>query len=85
MSRYISNLGKSHFKVVKGILRYLSGTKDMFICFAKSNSGVLGNTNLDYVGNFGYQKVNYRIHFHIIWWCNILDVLSIEMCGIIYY
>ena len=42
VSRFMSDPGKKHWEVVKGILRYLSGTKDMCICFGKSNSGVLG-------------------------------------------
>ncbi len=43
--------GKKHWEAVKGILRYLSGTRDMCICFGKSNSGVLGYTDSDYAGN----------------------------------
>ena len=51
VSRFMSDPGKKHWETVKGILRYLSGTKDMCICFGKSNSGVLGYTDLDYAGN----------------------------------
>ena len=47
----MSDPGKKHWEVVKGILRYLSGTKDMCICFGKSNSGVLGYKDSDYAGN----------------------------------
>ena len=52
----MSNPGKKHWEVVKGILRYLSGTKDMCICFGKSNSGVLGYTDSDCVGNFDNRR-----------------------------
>lgn len=34
VSRYQSNLGKAHGQTVKGIMRYLKGTKDMKLCFA---------------------------------------------------
>lgn len=34
VSRYQSNLGKAHGQAVKGIMRYLKGTKDMKLCFA---------------------------------------------------
>ena len=51
VSRFMSDLGEKHWEAVKGILRYLSGTKDMCICFGKSNSGVLGYTDSDYAGN----------------------------------
>ena len=36
---------------MKGILRYLSGTRYMCICFGKRNSGVLGYRDSDYAGN----------------------------------
>ena len=51
VSRFMSDPGKKHWEAVKGILSYLSGTKDMCICFGKSNSGVLGYTDSDYAGN----------------------------------
>ena len=51
VSRFMADPGKKHWEAVKGILRYLSGTKDMCICFGKSNSGVLGYTDSDYAGN----------------------------------
>ena len=47
----MSDPGKKHWEVLKGNLRYLSGTKDMCICFGKSNIGVLGYTDSDYAGN----------------------------------
>jgi len=39
VSRFMSDPGKKHWEEMKGILRYLSGTKDMCICFGQSNSG----------------------------------------------
>ena len=51
VSRFMSDPRKKHWEAVKGILRYLSGTKDMCICFGKRNSGVLGYTDSDYAGN----------------------------------
>ena len=56
VSRYMSNPRKKHWEAVKGILRYLSGTKDMCLCFGKSISGVLGYTNSDYAGNFDNRR-----------------------------
>ena len=58
MSRYMLDPGKKHWEVVKGILRYLNGTKYMCICFGKSNSGVLGYTDLDYAWNFDNKRSN---------------------------
>ena len=54
----MSDPGKKHWEAVKGILRYLSGTKDMCICFGKSNSGVLGYTDSDYAGNSHNRRPN---------------------------
>ena len=56
VSRYMSNPRKKHWEAVKGILRYLSGTKCMCICFGKSNNGVLGYTDSDYAGNSDNRK-----------------------------
>ena len=33
VSRYMANPGKKHWEAVKGIMRYLKGTKGMRICF----------------------------------------------------
>ena len=36
VSRYMSNLGKKHWEVVKGIMRYLNGTRKLCICFGRN-------------------------------------------------
>ena len=33
VSKYMSNPGKKHWEVVKGIMRYLKATKSMCICY----------------------------------------------------
>ena len=33
VSRFMSNLGKQHWDVVKWIIRYLKGTPDFVLCF----------------------------------------------------
>ena len=35
VSRYMSNCGKKHWEVVKGVMRYLNGTKELCICFGR--------------------------------------------------
>jgi len=37
VSRYMSNLGKEHWMVVKWILKYLIGTTNQELCFGGSN------------------------------------------------
>ena len=65
VSRYMSNLGKKHWEAVKGIMRYLSGTQDMCICFGKRDASVEGYTNADYVGDLGQEKVHIRVHIYV--------------------
>ena len=40
VSRYMANPGKKHWEAVKGIMRYLKGTKDLCICFGKQKTSV---------------------------------------------
>ena len=42
ISRYMANPGKKHWDAVKGIMRYLKGTKEMCICFGKHDAIVHG-------------------------------------------
>ncbi|MCO5548943.1 hypothetical protein L7F22_002407 [Adiantum nelumboides] len=48
VNRFMSNPGKKHWEAVKGVLRYLNGTKDMCICFGKDDLSVVGYTDADY-------------------------------------
>ena len=46
--RYMSNLGRKHWEVVKHILKYIRGTKDAHLTFGSNNSTeVEGYTNSD--------------------------------------
>ena len=52
VSRYMTNLGREHWNVVKWIFRYLKGTAEHEILFSrqlKTNS-VVGYMNADYAG-----------------------------------
>ncbi|MCO5560166.1 hypothetical protein L7F22_013773 [Adiantum nelumboides] len=48
VSRFMSNPGKKHWEAVKGVLRYLNGTKDMCIFFGKGDLSVVGYTDVNY-------------------------------------
>ena len=48
VSRYMSNPGKKHWEVVKGIMRYLNGTRKFFICFGRNGACVFGYTDANY-------------------------------------
>ena len=56
VSRYMSNLGKKHWEVVKGIMRYLSHTKSMRLCYGSQDLSVKGYTDLDYEGDLDKQR-----------------------------
>ena len=56
VSRYMANPRKKHWEAVKGIMRYLKGTKDFCICFGKQKASVIGFTDADYDGHVDYRK-----------------------------
>ncbi|MCO5607397.1 hypothetical protein L7F22_061593 [Adiantum nelumboides] len=56
VSRFMSNPGKKHWEVVKGVLRYLNGTKDRCICFGKGKLSVVGYTDADYAGDLDKRR-----------------------------
>ncbi|MCO5570927.1 hypothetical protein L7F22_024657 [Adiantum nelumboides] len=56
VSRFMSNAGKKHWEAVKGVLRYLNGTKDMCICFGKGDLSVVGYIDADYAGDLDKRR-----------------------------
>ncbi|MCO5608820.1 hypothetical protein L7F22_063037 [Adiantum nelumboides] len=56
VSRFMSNPGKEHQKVVKGVLQYLAGTKDKCICFGKGKLSVVGYIDADFVGDLDKRR-----------------------------
>ena len=56
VSRYMSNPGKKHWEVVKGILRYLKATKNMRICYGSQELSVKGFTDSDYAGDLDNRR-----------------------------
>ena len=56
VSRYMSNPGKKHWEAVKGVMRYLNGTKELCICFGKKEACVLGYTDADYAGDMDKRR-----------------------------
>ena len=56
VSRYMSNPGKKHWEVVKGIMRYLNGTRKLCICFGRNEACVVGYTDADYAGDMDKRR-----------------------------
>ena len=56
VSRYMSNLGKKRWEAVKGIMRYLNGTRDVCICFGSKGTCVEGYTDADYAGDMDKRR-----------------------------
>ncbi|MCO5550336.1 hypothetical protein L7F22_003820 [Adiantum nelumboides] len=56
VSRYMSNPGKKHWKVVKGIMRYLKHTKSMHICYGSQDLSVRGYTDSDYARDLDKRR-----------------------------
>ena len=51
VSRYQSNPGIAHWKAVKRILRYLSGTADYGLCYRGKDLQLQGYTDADWGGD----------------------------------
>ena len=56
ISRFMSNLGKLHWEVVKWILRYPRGTIDKFLCFGKGELKVQGYVDTNFGGEVDNRK-----------------------------
>ena len=54
--RYMSNPGKKHWEAVKGIMRYLKGTRKLCICFGRNGACVFGYTDVDYAGDMDKRR-----------------------------
>ncbi|MCO5588704.1 hypothetical protein L7F22_042663 [Adiantum nelumboides] len=88
VSRYMSNPGKQHWEAVKGILRYLKGTKDLCICFGKLPLSVDGFTDADFAGHLDCGKSTSRYVFtftaateackEALWLMRLVDDLGIK-------
>ena len=56
VSRYMSNPGKKHWEVVKGIIWYLNGTRKVCICFGSKGACVEGYTDADYARDMDKRR-----------------------------
>ena len=56
VSRYQSNLGPTHWKAVKRIMRYLKGTADYSVCYKGYDLHLRGHTDADLGGDLDEQK-----------------------------
>ena len=63
VSRYTENPIKKLWEAMKGIMRYLKGTKDLCICFGKQKAHVIDFTDVDYVVHADCKKPTSRYVF----------------------
>jgi hypothetical protein len=56
MSIFMSNTGRSHWKVVKWILRYLRGNTNMKLCFGGSEAKLIAYSDSDLAGDIDGRK-----------------------------
>jgi len=56
VSRFLTNLGKQHWQVVKWILRYLKGTSHYCLCFGHDEIVLEGFMYADMVGDMDTRK-----------------------------
>ena len=64
VSRFMDNLGRSHWNALNHVFRYLAGTKDHDILFRPSkNSGIVGYTDSNFAGCVDSRKSTTRYCF----------------------
>ncbi|KAL6342211.1 hypothetical protein AAG906_006827 [Vitis piasezkii] len=56
VSKFLSNLGKEHWAVMKWILRYLRGTFKICLCFGTDKPMLVGCIDADMVGDVDSKK-----------------------------
>jgi len=56
VSRYMSNLGKEHWRVVQWIFTYLRGTAYSCLKFGRTNKGLIGYMDFDYAANLERRR-----------------------------
>ena len=56
VSRYMSNPGKKHWEAVKGIMRYLNGTRNLCICFGRNGAYVFWYTDANYARDMDKRR-----------------------------
>jgi hypothetical protein len=56
VARYMSNLGKEHWKVVQWIFRYLCGSLSACLYFGKYGNGLIGYVDSDYGGDLDWRR-----------------------------
>ena len=57
LGRYLSDLGQSHWKAAKKVLRYLQGTKDLMLTYRRTDTiEVVGFSDSNYVGCMDDKK-----------------------------
>ena len=52
----MSNPGQKHWDIVKGVMRYLHGSKEMCICSGGEDASIVGYTDVDYVGDLDKKR-----------------------------
>ena len=56
VSKYMENIGKEHWNVVKWVFRYLRGTSDYCITFNNNNDYVCDFIDLDFIGDLDKRR-----------------------------
>jgi hypothetical protein len=74
VSRFQSNPGPAHWKVVKRILRYLRGTTDYMLCYQGRDLRLRGNSDADWASDLDERKSTFGYTFLLgggaITWCS---------------
>eukprot|EP00253_Pinus_taeda_P024807 PITA_24807 len=79
VSRYMKNLGKEHYMVMKWILRYLRGITNEALCFDGSNTALEGYVDVDMVDDRDNKRTTtgyvFTIGATIVSWVSKLQIV----------
>ena len=65
VSRYMTNLGKEHWKAVQWIFKYLHSSTDVCLHFGRTRDGVVGYVDSDFASDFDKRRSLTRYVFTV--------------------
>jgi hypothetical protein len=84
-TRYMSNLGKEHWRVVRWIFRYLRGSSSACLYFGKSGDDLIGYVDSDSSGDLDRRRSLFRLCLYCWRLCCELKSSFTGYCCFVYH